>query len=132
MKFIFEPEESESIFYNALCNGLSDFNSHGIQLNYIPDEYKAARELLKASLGENAEVCYEDVLMQILRSGGSLKVIDIEGEGDQDAEITLKDVHERMAEVSFKDLSDMLTENDDAYTADNILQTIFYEEIIYS
>ena len=132
MKIIFENNESESIFHTALCNGLSDFNSHGIQLNYIPEEYKAARELLKSTLEPNVEVCYEDVLMQILKSGGSLKVIDIEGDGEQDAEITLEDVYERMPEVPFKDLSDMLTENDDAYTADNILQTIFYNEIIYS
>lgn len=134
MKVVFEPEESESIFYDALCNGLGQFNSYGCRLNYQPEEYKTARAALKKRFGPENEkdICYEDVLMQILQSGGSLMMIDVEGNGDQDATITIKDVHEKMGSVPFKDLSDMLTENDDADTADNVLQTIFYGEIIFS
>jgi len=129
MKIILDNEESESMFYNALCNGLNDFSSHGLRLSYIAEEYQAAKDIFKSQLNKDVDVCYEDVLMQILRNGDSLKVIDIEGDGDQDAEITMKEVHERMSEVPFSDLSDMITQNDDACTADNVLQTIFYNEI---
>jgi hypothetical protein len=124
MKITLTPKESEEYFYNALCNGLSYVAGYGISMDYDEIEYGTAKLALK-------NPCYEDVLMQILRDGGKLTMEDVEGEGDMTRTITLADVHERVELTPIKYLTDMITENDDAITADVILQTVFYKEIIF-
>ena len=74
-------------------------------------------------------VCYEDVLMEMLRMGFKLSFTD-EG-GDDRYEIALNEVHERMPLVPLEHMMDMINEQDDASTADVILQTVFLGEVIY-
>lgn len=119
-------EQCEEFFYNALCNGISTIESYGITINFIESEYKHARESLTSN-----EWCFEDVLMQILREGKCLYAKDEEQAVDESV-ITLKDVWERVPLTPETHLQDMLTENDDADTADAILQTVFYKEIIFA
>jgi hypothetical protein len=68
--------------------------------------------------------------MQILRDGNSLRLVDVEG-GEDDAVITLADVHERVSNTPMDHLMNAVNENDDAETADVILQTVFLKDIIY-
>ena len=119
-------EQCEEFFYNALCNGMSTIESYGITINFIESEYKHARE----SLHKN-DWCFEDVLMQILREGKCLYAKDEEG-SEEERIIVLKDVWERVPNTPEWHLIDMLNENDDADTADAILQTVFYNEIIFA
>jgi hypothetical protein len=58
-------------------------------------------------------------------------MLDEEGEGENDSTISLSDVHERVSQTPIKFLTDMITENDDAETADVIIQTVFYKDIIF-
>ena len=116
--------ESEEYFYNALCNGLSYISDYGLAVDFEKKEYDAAKVKLN-------NPCYEDVFMQILRDGGTLTLVDEEGEGDMTRTITLKDVHERVPKTEMSHLMDMVNENDDATTADVILQTVFFNEIIF-
>ena len=120
------PAVAEEYFYNAMCNGLGYVCGYGLQFDYNSVEYNNAKAQLK---GENN--CFEDILMQVLRNGGSLTFVDIEGEGDMTRSITLKDVHKRMSDVPAQHLIDMDSGNDDATTADIILQTVFFEEIVF-
>lgn len=122
------PEKSEEFFHNALCNGLSYFSGYGIEINYRETEYKAARAALHK---KNQSVCYEDVLMKILRDGGSLEFTDVENGGDMTRLITLADVHEKVQHTPFRFLSEMIEERDDAETADVIIQTVLYDEIVF-
>ena len=125
MTITLTPQEAEEYFYNALCNGLGYVTSgYDLMLSYKKEDRIQAKEKLTAS------ACYEDVLMQILRDGGTLTLTDDEDE-DNSYSITLKDVHERVAKTPIKHLTNMITENDDAETADVILQTVFLEDIIY-
>ncbi len=122
-------EESELYFYNSLCNGLGYVQGYGIELTWDKGEYIKAKNSLKEKSKET-EVCFEDVLMEILRMGGTLKMEDHES-GEEVKVIALADVHERVAKTPIDHLTDMIQENDDAVTADVIIQTVFYEDVIF-
>lgn len=122
------PKESENYFHSALCNGLGYIGGHGLSLNCSDLEYRKAKKELKAK--DLKFTCYEDVLLQILKDGGSLEIID-EEEGYYTSSITLKDVHERVSKTDSRFLIQMEQGNDDAVTADCILQTVFFGEAIF-
>ena len=126
MKIELTNQESETYFHNALCNGLHYISDYGLELTYSEIDYIAAEKRLKATIG----VCYEDVLMEILKGGGKLKLVDNEG-GEDDAVITLQDVHVRVSKTQMNHLMNMINEEDDAITADVILQTVFLNDIVY-
>lgn len=126
MKIELTNQESETYFHNALCNGLHYISDYGLKLTYSEIDYIAAEKRLKATTG----VCYEDVLMEILKGGGKLKLVDNEG-GEDDAVITLQDVHVRVSKTQMNHLMNMINESDDAETADVILQTVFLNDIVY-
>ena len=130
MKIILEPQESEKMFHNALCNGLSYISGYGLTLEVDEQDYKAARQKLKSEK-PNETICYEDVLLEVLRMGNTLSMLDEEGEGENDSTISLSDVHERVSQTPIRFLTDMIKENDDAETADVIIQTVFYQDIIF-
>lgn len=123
MEIKFTKEEAQGIFLDALCNGISYISGYGLDLDYKKEDYKQAKANCKGS-------SYEDVLLQILLDGNSLTIIDEEDE-DNINTITIQDVYDRISSVPFDHLSDMINGNDDATTADVILQTIFFNEIIY-
>jgi hypothetical protein len=124
MKIQLDNIEKEEYFFNALCNGLGYVeSSYGLELIYNEADYKKAKSVLSAP-------CYEDVLMQILRTGGQLIMRDHEG-GEDDAYITMQQVYDNMDKVSPKWIMQMHTGDDDGETADVILQTVFLGDIIY-
>ena len=127
MKIVLTKEESENHFYNALCNG-SNMRYYGVILDYSDKDYSAAKKSLKGKSKEG--ICQEDVWMEILRIGGKLTFIDEEN-GVGNKSITLKDVHSKVAKTPLNHLMDAVNENDDADTADAILQTVFYGEVIF-
>ena len=63
--------------------------------------------------------------------GGSLTFVDIECEGEYTRTISLADVHKRVAKTPIDHLMDMIKETDDAVTADVLIQTVFFEDIIF-
>lgn len=126
MKIILTTEESENIFHNALCNG-HQIAYYGLQLDYNEEEYDKAHQRL-CDAGESP--CLEDVWMEMLRGGATLTLIDEEG-GEEPSTITLADVHTRVAETPVKHLLDAINEEDDGDTADVILQTVFYQDVIF-
>lgn len=129
MKIILTPQESEQYFYNALCNGLDYVESgYGLDLLFSRKAYSDAKVSI-SKLDPNQQMSHEDVLMQILKDGGTLNLYDMEAM--EDNIITLADVHERVATTQTNHLFDMIEERDDATTADVIIQTVFLKEIVF-
>jgi len=124
MKITLSTQESEEYFYNALCNGLSYIGGYGLSVDFNAKEYKAAKMKL-------TNACYEDVFMQMLRDGGTLTLIDEECDGEYTRSINIKDIHERVQNTETSHLMDMVNGYDDATTADVILQSVFFNEVIF-
>ena len=122
MKVLLTPQESESLFLDALCNALDYVASYGLQLDFDKKHY----EKVKAE-GD----CFEDVLMKILKDGGELTLVDIELDGAYTKSITIKDVHEKVAETPIKHLMDAINEHGDADTSDVLLQSVFFGEVVF-
>jgi hypothetical protein len=133
-KITLTPELSEELFFNALCNSLGYMCSgYGLRFAYNKTDYKKAKLKLATSTSDYSEfqaICYEDVLMQVLRDGNKLSLIDEEGDEDT-VSITLADVHARVQNSPSRHILDMINEHDDAVTGDAILQTVFLGEIVY-
>ena len=129
MKILLEKSEAEEMFYSSLCNGLGELRYYGLKLSFFDQDYDAASKKLKKTSPNS--VCYEDVLMQILRDGKKLSVIDLENDGDYSVSIDLNDVHERVALTPLRHLMDAINENGDAVTADCILQSVFFKEVVF-
>ena len=132
MEIKLSKAESEEYFYNALCNALGSgyMRGYGLVLEVDQIEYSAAKDALKL-FELTSTPCYEDVLMQVLRDGGTLTFIDEEDEDNSYPPITLTEVHERVSKTPLDHLLDMIKEDDDACTADVILQTVFFNDVVY-
>lgn len=121
------PQESENHFYNAICNGLGELRYYDLSLDYNEDEYNQAKTSF--IFKEQSQPCWEDVLMEMLRSGNTLWIVD--ENDDERHPITLDLVHERVQQTPIRHLMDAINERDDATTADCIIQTVIYGEVIY-
>ena len=128
MQILLTPEEKINFFHTALCNGLDYISGYGLELTFSKQAYADAKENLKS---QGKSPCYEDVLIQILIDGGKLKCIDHEADGEYNSSILLQDVMERFELVPVDTLIEFIQENDDSDTADILIQTIFYKEIIF-
>lgn len=126
-KVVLSKELSESYFYDALCNGLKQLASYRLELRYDTDEYSKIKASLKEESIEN--VCYEEVLMEILRKGGELTICDTEGTGFARS-IKLDDVYKRVCHTPFVSLKKVMDDNGDADSYDAVLQTVFFKKIL--
>jgi hypothetical protein len=127
MEIKLTPKESEEYFFIALCNGLGYIESgYGLDLRYDNNEYSKSAQKLR----DNGTIpCYEDVIMQLLLDGNEINLYDMEGE--EDHKINLKDIHDRIQNVPANRILEMINETHDADTADVILQTAFFNQIIF-
>jgi hypothetical protein len=126
MQIILTPEESLSHFHSALCNAVSTgyMRGYGLKLDYNKKEYLTAREKLK-------EPCVEDIWVQILKDGGKLTLTDTEENGKYTRSITLKDVEERVYKMPLQRLINIITADSDVVDEDVLLQTVFFNEVIF-
>lgn len=131
MTILLTPQESEDFFHRALCNavGTGYMDSYGLEFICNSSDYDKAKETLRLQ-GISAPA-YEDVLMQVLRQGDTLQVIDHECEGEYSRNITLYMVHNRVCNAPMRRLLEMYHEDDDAETADVIIQIVAFNEIIF-
>lgn len=122
------PAEAENLFYDAICNGLGELHYYDLELDWDEADYNAA----KTKLGNEQPgimVCYEDVLMEMLRNGKTLWVVD--NNDEERHPITLELIHERVQLTPIKHLMDAINEDGDATTADCIIQTVIYKDVIF-
>ena len=125
MELKLNTNESEEYFYNALCNGLGYLGGYGLQLDYKNIEYIKSKSRLSNG------ICFEDVLMQMLKDGYKITIVDVECEGEYTCSIGLEEVHDRVQNTPLEHLLDMRNGDDDATTADVILQTVFFKDVIF-
>lgn len=142
---LLSKEKSEEFFHSALCNGIQKLGHYGLRFDYKDTDYKKAKKSLQEQIEkgivpigmtvfgkEKPTICIEDVWMEILRVGGNLKVIDVENGGDYTRSITLADVHKRVQKTPMNHLIEYINDTGgDAITADVILQTVFFEDIVF-
>ena len=121
--------ESEKYFYNALCNGLGQFESYGGRLSLKKECYLDSRKELQEK-DSKAFICIEDVYMQGLRMGRHLFYKDEEDES-LNCSICIEDIHNKVCNTPSFHLQNMINKNDDADTADVILQTVVFSEVIF-
>jgi len=129
MELKLTPQESEEIFYNALCNGLQLIGGYGLELDYDQEEYKIAKQALEANTKDM--ICFEDVLMEMLKRGEYLVMVDVEGEGEYTSTVRLTQIHQRVETVAPVHIVNYQEEQDDADDADAVLQTVFFGEVIF-
>lgn len=134
MKAELTNQQSEEFFYNALCNavGTAYIDGLGLELKTDPIDFQEAKKALSAKPNGDvtSEICYEDILMKILHMNRRLTLVDHEG-GMPPAVITISDVHERVNKMPEHHLTDMINEHDDADTASALIQTVFYNEVVF-
>ena len=129
MKIVINKEELRTVIENALFNGLAWVQGYGLSVTIQREQYDTALAVIEAE-GKLDTICYEDVLMQHLISGEALEFYDAEGE--ETVGFTLEQAKVNLAsEEGAEYVMDMLNENDDAITADSILQIAIYGEIIF-
>ena len=132
MKVVLTEQESRDYFFNALCNGLQYvLSGYDLSLNINDKEYETARQSIKDKKTNSVGISYEEVLIEVLVLGGSLTLVDLGCDGEYNSTITIKEVYERVSETPIEHLIDMIQENDDAVTADVIIQQVFFKEIIF-
>ena len=122
------PAEAESHFYDAMCNGLNELSYYDLEMDWDEYEYRDAR-LKLAKAQPNVQQCFEDILMEMLRSGNTLWIVD--QNDDERHPITLMLIHERVQLTPIRHLMDAMNERGDATTADCILQTVIYKDVIF-
>jgi len=114
--------KSETIFFDALCN--NSLGGIGLELDYKQKDYIKAKKCLTSP-------SFEEVLLQILKNGNTLKVNDFENNGTYNETITLEKVHNRVF-TSENILGVYLEGNDDTYTANNLIQWVAYNKIMFA
>jgi hypothetical protein len=126
MKIQLEKQEALDIFHTSLCNvyGSGYFNGYGLEFIWDEDEYKKAKEKLQ-------NPCFEDVILQIIKDGGTLGVLDHECDGEYNAHINEAIILDRMDQVTAQRLLNIINEEDDIDDADAVLQTLLYGEVIF-
>lgn len=125
-----KEEEMMRILHTALCNGLCYVQGYGLDIDISDDDYTAAKDDLKRSVEGGVGFCAEDVLMHHLRLGKTLYFYDEEGEERVGFDID-QVVTNLQNPIAAKHISDILSENDDAITADCIIQICLFNDIIY-
>lgn len=128
MELLLTNQEKEKLFFDSLVEiyGSGYFNGHGLFWDWDKEDYKAARAKLK-------EPCAEDVLMQILRDGKTIKIVDEEGEGEYTRDISLEMIYENAKLVRLDDALAIIPEegNYDIENCDRVLQTLLFKEVVF-
>ena len=131
MKIVLTPQESEEIFFSALCNahGTGYMDGYGLELKWHDKSYEQAKQRLKER-GESP--CLDEILLEILRGGGHLTFFDVEGgAGEEPWPINLQDVHDKVCNAPARNILNFIQQQDDAEDADVILQTVFMGEVMF-
>lgn len=132
MKVIATTEEMLNVVREILTTGLPYFANYGFIMDYNGGEYSKARKVLDGlDRKEDDVICIEDVQMQMLSMGYSLRFIDTEND-DTATLLTLELIKKNWDKIPMKDLAHFAPDGDyDANDADNVMQYILFGELVY-
>ena len=121
------PQEIDQVILSILCNGALSFASQsGLDYDFDRKEYNAHKE---------GNQCHEDVLLAMLKSGGKIEFIDVEGDGDYNKDLTMALINEKLSSITNEDFATevktILDEIGDAENDYSALQYILYDDVIF-
>lgn len=116
-------DEKLEVVSNSLANTYL-FNGNILSLK-VPN---ALYDYHSDALGDDA--CYEDVLIAVIKAGGVIAIYDEEGE-EYVGELSLNKIEQNWDSIRSEDMLEVIKEEDDSDTADNILQCLTFGSIIY-
>ena len=122
-------QEKEEIFFNAMCNGLSNVSYWEFKIDYNSEDYQSAKESLLNN--GKSSVCYEEVFMEMLKMGKSIDFVDLGCDGEYTKSLTMDMIHKNIEKTPMNNLFNVAQEQDDSSDADAILQSVLFEEIIF-
>jgi hypothetical protein len=129
MKLVLTNKDIERVLLLIFCDGgLLELYSSGIDYVYNKPNFEKFKQE-----GQS----YEDNLLNLLKGGGRLKFVDVEG-GEEPIFLTLQSATDRLSSVEdvsiIEDIRKLLDEDNveyDAWTCYNVLQFILYGEVIF-
>jgi len=132
-------EDIHELIYESFCNGgLEMLRWSGIKIDWDNPINSENRVKAKENLKDNKSVCFEDVLMEMMKIGG-IYFYDFESDED-DIHFTYELAEKNIAECIEKDNGFIASEimqiipeyiNADANTYSNVLQSLMYGEVVY-
>ena len=119
-----------TLFRDCLCSGSVGFGA--LRLEYTDDSYAEAKKSLleRRPEGDYGTLCWEDVITEIIKTGNTLKFIDVDDE-ETFYLVNLETIKKNAAKIELEHLHAMIYNQDDAITHDSILQTLIMGEIVY-
>ena len=127
MEITFKQDDLVDIIYSALCQSLDWLHDDGYRIGYEDEAYSKAVDDLKDKYSSEAsqfdKPCYEDIIVQILINGDTIKMIDsFEGKVD------IFSLDDLLHNISLVDPDIMLTyvrEKNNIADSYELIQTIF-------
>ena len=113
---------------NILSGALTGCAYWCSDLDFEKTDYDEAKESLKSKGNNN--ICYEDVLVEMLEMGKSLWFVDAE-DADEMYELTLEKLLNGIAMNCEKRPNDCDIDDGDDITMDSIIQYALFEDIIF-
>jgi hypothetical protein len=128
MEIKLTEKECLDILHTAMCN-YPNYGNCFIKAKSTKEALDAKEQILKEN--ENSVVCREDVWLNIIKNGGTLLLKDEEG-GEDEWELNIKTLQEKMPLLPLKNLTNFVNETDDADDADIAIQILFIGEILFA
>ena len=126
-----------NLFWDSICGGSIGFGN--VSLDCENNLYEAARERVKILKAANPKeyitgttVCYEDVLVEVLRAGGELYYMEY-GYDDQNNKVVFNLDHlmDNFENVQPWIMEEMMSQDYDSVVTDSLLQCLLLGEVIY-
>ena len=142
LNFLTNPENEEMLNY-LVCDFVNDGISYWAELDLSTQKYNGAKQSL-VEIGRK-NICFEDVLTQLLLAGEALPIVDREDEDGQAYYLTLgtlaygvamyreyqnDDTIDAIAELTDEELEEFF-EDIDAADADLIVQYALFDDVIF-
>lgn len=119
----------KEIIYNALCNGLGQLQCYGLELIFNDEDYTEAKKSYYQRTQKISGACYEDILLEILTMGKHLSFLD--NETDEVFHLSFELALSNLDKLEIQRVIQLIDETDDGETADVVLQTCLFGEIIF-
>ena len=119
----------KEILLNSLCNGLGQLQCYGLELSWDDSDYSEAKKSYYERTKKISGACYEDILMEILTMGKHLSFLD--HETDEVFYLTMDLALQNLDKLEVERVIQLIDESDDGETADVVLQTCLFGEIVF-
>lgn len=126
-----------SFISNLLSDGLHYFGSYGFYIDWDKNQYRDAKERLS---NQNLDATLEDILTEMIVTGGSIDFVLKEGYDVQTTTLTLDMVEKALWKFLDEEPNDWFIlafdrvyhEDYDAVDCDYLLQYILFDEYLFS